>query len=104
METNAFRDSLEYTIDPSPHGDVLRVHGEVNFMTAGKFTSLLHGFVMDKRAAAVDLTGVSTMNLQGLQALEEASRSRTIRLKATRFIWYMLGVLRLRERFEQLAD
>jgi anti-anti-sigma regulatory factor len=104
MGTSAFRDSFDYSIEPSPDGDTLRVHGEVNFMTAEKFHGLLQGFVGDKRHATVDLRGVTLMNIQGLQALEEASRSRTIRLRATRFIWHMLGVLRLRDRFERLAD
>jgi len=41
---------------------------------------------------------------QGLQALEAVSRSRATRLTATRFVWHMLGVLRLRDRFERLPD
>jgi hypothetical protein len=104
MGTSAFRDSFEYRIDRTPNGEVLRVDGEVNFMTAEKFTGLLQGFVGEKHDATLDLMGVTLMNIQGLQALEEASRSRRIRLKATRFIWHMLGVLRLHDRFERLAD
>ncbi len=104
FENTAFGNTLTHHIEPSPDGEVLRIHGEVNLTTAGAFTDLLHAFVAGKRTAILDLMGVSVMNIQGMQALEEVSRSRTIRLKATRFIWHMLGVLRLRDRFQNLAD
>lgn len=104
MSTGAFRDSLDYRIEPSPAGEILQVQGEVNFITAERFSGLLQQFVAGKPAATLDLMGVTLMNIQGLQALEEASRGRTIKLRATRFIWHMLGVLRLRERFERVPD